>query len=58
MNIIKDSEGRIIYISRDDGYEETTTYNDDGSYKIETIYPNGRKEIERFKYFSTNKCRR
>ena len=53
MEIVKDSEGRIVYMSREDGYEEITTYNIDGSYKVDTIYPNGRKETERFMYFST-----
>lgn len=56
-DIIKDKMGRIIYIERDDGYEESRTYNADGSYKIVIKYPNGIRETERYLYFSTNKSR-
>ncbi len=47
--IIKDKYRRIIYEKRDDGFEEVTEYYDDGSIKkIETHYPKGQIEIERF----------
>lgn len=48
-DVIKDEYGRIIYEKRDDGFEEMTEYYEDGSIKrVETHYPNGQIEIERF----------
>ena len=47
--IEKDSEGRVIYESRKDGFEEHTTYYDNGKVAtIETKYPNGIVEHERY----------
>lgn len=50
MDIIeRDIFNRIIYEKRDDGFEENTEYYDDGSIKrVETHYPQGQIEIERF----------
>lgn len=46
--IIRDDLKRIIYQEREDGFYEKTTYKDDGSIKIETHYPAGQVEIERY----------
>lgn len=56
-NIIKKDEyGRVIYEERDDGFYEFTSYYDDGTIKkVETHYPRGQVEIERFKQFTYNK---
>lgn len=44
-----DSKGRIIYEERKDGFWERTTYYDyTGTIIVETHYPNGKTETERF----------
>lgn len=46
--IEKDELDRVIYQERSDGFREYITYNEDGSKKIETHYPDGQIEIEKF----------
>lgn len=47
--IIKDNLGRIIYQERSDGFYENIEYYDNGNIKkIETHYPDGKIEIERY----------
>lgn len=44
-----DDKGRIIYEGRSDGFWERTTYHDfSGTKIVETHYPNGITETEKF----------
>lgn len=46
--IIKDSEGRIVYEERSDGFVEKSTYTDGQLARQETRYPNGITEIDHY----------